>query len=150
MVHEQGMEFWQICRFDDPVAVLRILLEAVIHAGHPGGDGKTDPPLLKETAEVIEEFERRAHASYSAVRPWQGQDRKSFLKLHAEHRATISLRVAHFTRGGMMGSREFVDGWIEANRSAVKGRSQLERKRGARSLERRALRGLYSLRDPRN
>ncbi len=63
MVHEQGMEFWQICRFDDPVAVLRILLEAVIHAGHPGGDGKTDPPLLKETAEVIEEFERRAHAS---------------------------------------------------------------------------------------
>ena len=59
-------------------------------------------------------------------------------------------RVAHFTRGVMIGSREFVDGWFEANRSAVKGRSQLERKRGSRSLGRRALRGLYSLRDPRN
>ena len=59
-------------------------------------------------------------------------------------------RVSHFTRGVMFGSREFVDDWFEANRSAVKGRSQLERKRGARSLGRRALRGLYSLRDPRN
>ena len=59
-------------------------------------------------------------------------------------------RVAHFTRGMMFGSRGFVDGWFEANRSIVKGRSQLERKRGSRSLGQRALRGLYSLRDPRN
>ena len=59
-------------------------------------------------------------------------------------------RIAHFTRGMMFGSREFVDGWFEANRSSVKGRSQLERKRGSRSLGRPALRGLYSLRDPRN
>ncbi len=59
-------------------------------------------------------------------------------------------RVAHFTRGMMFGSREFVDGWFEANRSIVKGSSQLERKRGSRSLGQRALRGLYSLRDPRN
>ena len=66
-------------------------------------------------------------------------------------RAEVLLRrVAHFTRGVMFGSREFVDGWFEANRSAVKGRSQLKRKRGSRSLGRRALRGLYSLRDPRN
>ena len=47
-------------------------------------------------------------------------------------------RVAHFTRGVMFGSGEFVDGWFEANRSAVKGRSQLERKRGSRSLGRPA------------
>ena len=59
-------------------------------------------------------------------------------------------RVAHFTRGVMFGSRDFVDEWFEANRSAVKGSSQLTRKRGSRSLGRRALRGLYSLRDPRN
>ena len=59
-------------------------------------------------------------------------------------------RIAHFTRGVMFGSREFVDGWFEANRSAVKGRSQLERKRGSRSLGRPALRGLYSLRDLQN
>ena len=59
-------------------------------------------------------------------------------------------RVAHFTRGMMFGSRGFVDDWFEANRSIVKGRSQRERKRGSRSLGQRALRGLYSLRDPRN
>ena len=56
-------------------------------------------------------------------------------------------RVAHFTRSVMFGSRGFVDSWFEANRSAVKGRSQLERKRGSRSLGRSALPGLYSLRD---
>ncbi len=66
-------------------------------------------------------------------------------------RAEVLLRrIALFTRGVMIGSREFVDGWFEANRSTVKGRSQLERKRGSRSLGRPALRGLYSLRDPRN
>ena len=59
-------------------------------------------------------------------------------------------RVAHFTRGVMFGSREFVDGWYEANRSAVKGRSQLERKRGSHSLGRPAFPGLYSLRNRRN
>ena len=36
----------------------------------------------------------------------------------------------------------------EAFRSIAKGRSQLEGKRGSRSLGRPALRGLYSLRDP--
>ena len=64
-------------------------------------------------------------------------------------RAEVLLRrVAHFTRGMMFGSREFVDGWFEANRSISKGRSQLERKRGSRSLGKPALRGLYALRDP--
>ena len=57
-------------------------------------------------------------------------------------------RVAHFTRGMMFGSREFVDGWFEVNRSIVKGRSQLERKQGSRSLRQPAVRGLYALRDP--
>jgi hypothetical protein len=42
----------------------------------------------------------------------------------------------------MFGSREFVDEWIESNRFTVKGRSQLERKRGSRILGRRTLRGL--------
>ena len=71
-------------------------------------------------------------------------------RVRAEVFEVLIRRVAHFTRGVMIGSREFVDGWFEANRSAVKGRSQRERKRGSRSLVRRALRGLYSLRDPRN
>ena len=57
-------------------------------------------------------------------------------------------RVAHFTRGMMFGSREFVDGWFEVNRSIVKGRSQLGRKQGSRSLRQPAVRGLYALRDP--
>lgn len=35
--------------------------------------------------------------------------------------------------------------WFEANRSAVKGRSRVERKRGSRRLGPSALRGLYSL-----
>ena len=65
-------------------------------------------------------------------------------------RAEVLLRrVAHFTRGMMFGSREFVDGWFEANRSIVTGRSRVERKQGSRSLGRRALRGLYALRDPK-
>ena len=64
-------------------------------------------------------------------------------------RAEVLLRrVAHFTRGMIFGSREFVDGWFEANRSIVTGRSRVERKQGSRSLGRRALRGLYALRDP--
>jgi hypothetical protein len=58
-------------------------------------------------------------------------------------------RVAQFTRGVLFGSRAFVDGWFEANREFVKGRSQTERKRGSRSLGKAGLRGLYSFRAPR-
>jgi hypothetical protein len=58
-------------------------------------------------------------------------------------------RVAQFTRGVLFGSRAFVDGWFEANRESVQGRSRSERKRGSRSLGKAALRGLYSLRAPR-
>jgi len=58
-------------------------------------------------------------------------------------------RVAQFTRGVLFGSRAFVDGWFQANREFVKGRSRTERKRGSRSLGKAGLRGLYSLRAPR-
>ena len=58
-------------------------------------------------------------------------------------------RVAHFTRGMILGSRAYVDGWFEVNRDFVKGRSRTERKRGSRSLGKVALWGLYSLRAPR-
>jgi hypothetical protein len=53
----------------------------------------------------------------------------------------------HFTRGVMIGSREFVDSWFEANRQEVSGRSQTERKRGSKSLGKQALRGLYTFQD---
>ena len=65
-------------------------------------------------------------------------------------RAEVMMRrVAHFSRGVLFGSRTFVDGWFEANRDYVKGRSQTGRKRGSRSLGKAALQGLYSLRAPR-
>ncbi len=61
----------------------------------------------------------------------------------------LTRRVHHFTRGMMLGSRAFIDGWFEANRDFVKGQSRTERKRGSRSLGKAALRGMYALRDPR-
>ena len=39
----------------------------------------------------------------------------------------------------------FIDGWFEANRKVVSGRSRAERKGGSLSLGRPALRGLYAL-----
>ena len=56
-------------------------------------------------------------------------------------------RVAHFTRGVMIGSRAGVDEWFERNRTVVTGRSRTERKRGSRSLKQPGLKGLYALRD---
>jgi REP element-mobilizing transposase RayT len=61
----------------------------------------------------------------------------------------LGRRVGQFTRGLLIGSRAFVDGWFERNRDVCRGRSRVERKRGSRSLGKVALRGLYSLRDPR-
>jgi len=58
-------------------------------------------------------------------------------------------RVQHFTKGAIFGSRAFIDAWFEANRSEIKGRSRKSRKRGSRCLGLRAMRGLYTLRDPR-
>ena len=56
-------------------------------------------------------------------------------------------RVQHFTRGVIIGSRAFIDGWFELNRGIVIGRSRTERKRGSRLLGEPALRGLYAFRD---
>ena len=61
----------------------------------------------------------------------------------------LTRRVGHFTRGVIIGSRALIDGWFEANRQAVKGRSRSERKRGAKSLGEASLRGLYAFRDVR-
>ena len=113
--------------------------------------------------------ETRALVFYRAILGGQGTARKREdgtmirrgLSAQARERLTttserqvqaevLMRRVVHFTRGVMFGSREFVDGWFEANRSVVKGRSRIERKRGSRSLGRRALRGLYTLRDPQH
>jgi hypothetical protein len=55
----------------------------------------------------------------------------------------------HFTRGVIFGNRALIDGWFEANRQVVAGRSWPERKRGAKSLGRPARRGLHALRDAR-
>jgi hypothetical protein len=59
----------------------------------------------------------------------------------------LTHRVQHFTKGVVLGSRTFIDGWFAAHRDIVRGRSRTERQRGAKSLGRPALRGLYSLRN---
>src|SRR5690606_5350148 len=55
-------------------------------------------------------------------------------------------RVRHFTAGVIIGSRKFIDGWFEDHRNWFAGNSASNRKSGARSMGRRELRGLYSLR----
>jgi putative transposase len=59
----------------------------------------------------------------------------------------LTRRVQHFTKSMIIGSRAFIDGWFEANRGIVKGRSRTERKRGSKPLGKPALRGLYAFRD---
>ena len=61
----------------------------------------------------------------------------------------LTCRVQHFTKGVILGSRAFMDGWFAEHRSIVTGRSRTERQRGSKPLGRPALRGLYTLRDPR-
>jgi hypothetical protein len=39
---KQGEEFFQILRVDDPVGVLGVLLDALFHAGHAGGEHMAD------------------------------------------------------------------------------------------------------------
>ena len=56
-------------------------------------------------------------------------------------------RVWHFTRGVIIGSRAMIDDWFTHNRQVVQGRSRTDRQRGAKSMGRPALRGLYALRD---
>ena len=112
--------------------------------------------------------ERRALVFYRAILGGQGAERKredgtvmrrGVSEKVREHLTTpnerrlaaevLSRRVSHFTRGVLLGSRRFVDQWFERNRCQVTGRSRTERRKGARSLGRPALRGLYAFRDPR-
>ena len=55
-------------------------------------------------------------------------------------------RVRSLTDGVIIGSREFVDGWFERNRSWFGGASKTERKTGARTIA-KGWRGLYNLRE---
>ena len=61
----------------------------------------------------------------------------------------LTQRVAHFTQGVLIGSRAFIDRWFEDHRTICSGRSPVERKRGAKSLGKAALRGLYAFRAPK-
>lgn len=109
--------------------------------------------------------ERRALVYYRALLGGQGAERKredgtvirKGLSEKVRERLTtpgerqlaaeiLKRRVAHFTRGVLIGSRSFIDNWFEANRDRVKGRSRTERKRGSQSLGLPALRELYAFR----
>ena len=112
--------------------------------------------------------ERRALVIYRAILGGQGRERRRMdgtvarrgvperirerlttANERAVGREVLSRRVGQFTRGMMLGSRKFVDGWFEAHREdgPVTGGSRERRKRGSRGLHAPALRGLYSLRD---
>ena len=77
---------------------------------------------------------------------WENLTTPNERRLAAE---VLTRRVRHFTRGVVKGSRAMIDQWFAANRQVVQGRSRTERQRGAKSMGRPALRGLYSLRDAR-
>ena len=49
-------------------------------------------------------------------------------------RELLMRRVRHFTDGVILGSREFIDGWFERNRSWFGGASAEKRKTGARRI----------------
>ena len=110
--------------------------------------------------------ERRALVFYRAILGGQGAERKREdgtvvrrgVSEKARERLTtpnerrlaaeiLTRRVRHFTRGMMIGSRAFIDGWFESNRDIVKGSSRTKRKRGSKPLGKPALRGLYAFRD---
>ena len=107
--------------------------------------------------------ERRALVFYRAIVGGQGAERKrkdgtvmrrgvsdkvrERLTTPNERRLAaevLTLRVQHFTKGVLLGSRTFVDEWFEKNRRHVTGKSRTERRKGARSPGRPALRGLYA------
>ncbi len=112
--------------------------------------------------------ERRALVFYRAILGGQGAERKRddgtiFLRGLSERvreklttpnerrlaAEVLTRRVRHFTRGVIIGSRAMIDQWFAANRQVVQGRSRTERQRGAKSMGRPALLGLYLLRDAR-
>jgi hypothetical protein len=45
----------------------------------------------------------------------------------------LTCRVQHFTKGVILGSRAFMDGWVAEHRSIVTGRSRTERRRGSKT-----------------
>jgi len=63
-------------------------------------------------------------------------------------RELLLQRVRHFTQGVIIGSRGFIDEWFERNRNWFRGKSQTERKTGARSIG-KSWDGLYNLRQLR-
>ena len=78
----------------------------------------------------------------------RGLSAKVIAKLEAEHgirRELLLKRVQHFTRGVIFGSREFINGWFERNRTWFKGGSAEKRKTGARPIN-KDWKGLYNLR----
>ena len=106
-----------------------------------------EPPLR-----VAQELLERRREDGTVVRRGVSEKVRERLTTENERRLTAEIftgRVAHFTKGVMIGSRGFVDGWFERNRQVVTGRSRTDRKRGSRSLGQAALRGLYALRDVR-
>ena len=61
----------------------------------------------------------------------------------------LTRRVQLFTKGVILGSRAFFDGWFVQHRTIVTGCSRTERQRGSKPLGRPAPRGLYAVRDPK-
>ncbi len=134
--------------------------------------GSEGPPMPWEAkpwgAEPISPVvERRALVIYRAILGGQGAERKredgkvirrglsektrERLTTASERRVraeVLTRRVQHFTKGVLLGSRIFIDQWFAGHREMVKGRSRTERLRGAQSLGRPALRGLYTFRNP--
>jgi REP element-mobilizing transposase RayT len=113
--------------------------------------------------------ERRALVYYRAILGGQGAEQKredgtmvrrglsektrQRLTTPKERQLTAEIltrRVQHFTKGVLLGSRLFIDGWFAQHREIVTGRSRTARLRGSKPLGRPALRGLYTLRQPRD
>lgn len=63
-------------------------------------------------------------------------------------REQLMKRVRHFTDGVILGSRAFIDGWFREHRAWFGGKSQTERKTGARRIG-KDWREIYSLRQLR-
>ena len=122
-------------------------------------------PDWSEWDEVPAKVRRRALLIYRGLLGFAGRERRSEdgkvirrglseavqakLASEGERKLAVELagrRVRHFTAGVIVGSRQFIDGWFAGHRDWFRGASATDRKTGARSMGRRELRGLYSLR----
>ncbi len=61
-------------------------------------------------------------------------------------REQLVKRVRHFSDGVIVGGRQLIDEWFEGNRSWFGGKSQTDRKTGARPIH-KGMKGLYNLRE---